>query len=123
MEHHGPICPTPRMADVLESSTTQKSTEHGPAVREVAPLPTATHVNTTRRKGKTPAGRIMLSDHSSSPEVAEQPPAKRQMRYHVITADSDDDSVGASLPALAAELFPKSNQFLVLTYWLQDAKV
>ncbi|KAK9000212.1 hypothetical protein V6N11_080715 [Hibiscus sabdariffa] len=34
----------------------------------------------------------MLSDRSSSPDIADQPPAKRQMRYHVITADSDDDS-------------------------------
>ncbi|KAK8675556.1 hypothetical protein V6N13_033622 [Hibiscus sabdariffa] len=68
----------------------------------------------------------MISDRSSSPEVAHHPPVKRQRRYHVITADSDDDSsagLPAALPALAVELFTKSKQFLVLTYWLQDVKV
>ncbi|KAK8676037.1 hypothetical protein V6N13_034091 [Hibiscus sabdariffa] len=119
---NGLICPTPRRADISESSTTQKRRELAHADGEVAPLPTATNIDTARRKGNTLAGQIIISDRSSSPEVAEQPPAKRQRRYHVITADSDDDS-SATLPALAAELITKSNQFLVLTYWLQDEKV
>ncbi|KAK8636485.1 hypothetical protein V6N13_124231 [Hibiscus sabdariffa] len=96
MEHHGSICPTPRIADILESSTVQKRKEPAHADGEVAPLPTTTNIDTARRRGKTPAGRIMISDRSSSPE--------------------------ATLSALATELFTKSNQFLVLTYWLQDAK-
>ncbi|KAK8694935.1 hypothetical protein V6N13_072478 [Hibiscus sabdariffa] len=97
MEHPGPICPTPRMTDVLESSTAQKSPAPTPTVREVEPLPTAPQVHTARRRGKTPSGWIMLSDRSSSPDIADRPHAKRQRRYHVITADSDDDS-SAGIP-------------------------
>ncbi|KAK8573910.1 hypothetical protein V6N13_096841 [Hibiscus sabdariffa] len=92
MEHHGSTCPTPRMADVPGSSTAQKSPTHAPSVREVALLQTASQVHAAQRRGKTPAGRIMLSDRSSSPDIEDQPPAKRQRRYHVITADSDDDN-------------------------------
>ncbi|KAK8694587.1 hypothetical protein V6N13_072135 [Hibiscus sabdariffa] len=97
MEHHGPIFPTPRRADIPESSIAQKRKELAHADGEVALLPTATNNDTARRRGKTPAGRIMINDHSSNPEVPEQPPAKRERRYHVITADSDDDS-SAGLP-------------------------
>ncbi|KAK8560008.1 hypothetical protein V6N12_012816 [Hibiscus sabdariffa] len=92
MEHHGSICPTPRMAYIPESSTAQKRKEPAHADGEVTPLPTATNIDTARRRAKTPAGRIMISDPSSSPEVAEQPPTNKQRRYHVMTADSDDDS-------------------------------
>ncbi|KAK8709109.1 hypothetical protein V6N13_060139 [Hibiscus sabdariffa] len=60
-----------------------------------APAPTeppAAQEHTPRRRGKTPAKRIVLSDRSSSPEQPEQQPAKRQRRYHTITTDSDDES-------------------------------
>ncbi|KAK9043218.1 hypothetical protein V6N11_071565 [Hibiscus sabdariffa] len=87
-----PICPTARRADIPESFTTQKRKEPAHADGEVAPLPTATNIDTTRRKGKTLASWILISDRSSSPKVAEQPPAKRQRKYHVISTDSDDDS-------------------------------
>ncbi|KAK9045495.1 hypothetical protein V6N11_051405 [Hibiscus sabdariffa] len=97
MEHHGQICATPRVADFPESSTTQKRKEHAPAKGEATPMTTATNTDTAKRRGKTPAGWIMLRDRLSSPEEAEQPPAKRQRRYHVITADSDDNS-SAGLP-------------------------
>ncbi|KAL4284549.1 hypothetical protein GQ457_16G016900 [Hibiscus cannabinus] len=48
----------------------------------------------TRRKGKAPAGKTVSRHALSSPEEEEQlhQPAKRQRRYHIITADSDDDS-------------------------------
>ncbi|KAL4324518.1 hypothetical protein GQ457_11G021850 [Hibiscus cannabinus] len=78
MEHHGQICPTPRVADFPESSTAQKRKEPASAEGEVAPMTTATNTDTVRRRGKTPAGRIMLRDHSSNPVEVEQPPAKRQ---------------------------------------------
>ncbi|KAK8694589.1 hypothetical protein V6N13_072137 [Hibiscus sabdariffa] len=89
MEHHRQICPTPRAADILDSSTAEKFKEPAPAEGEALP------VATSRRSRKTRAGRIMLSDRSSSLDKEEQAPprpAKRQRRYHVITIDSDDDS-------------------------------
>ncbi|KAK8690853.1 hypothetical protein V6N13_074379 [Hibiscus sabdariffa] len=76
IEHHGPTYPTPRMADVSRSSTTQKSPTPTPTVREVTPLLTSPPVHTARRRGKTPAGQIMLSDRSSNPDIADQPPAR-----------------------------------------------
>ncbi|KAK8701681.1 hypothetical protein V6N13_020062 [Hibiscus sabdariffa] len=66
-----------------------------------APAPAAQE-HTPRRRGKTPAKRIVLSDRSSSPEQPEQQPAKRQRRYHTITTDSDDES-SAGLPAANPE--------------------
>ncbi|KAK8635198.1 hypothetical protein V6N13_023075 [Hibiscus sabdariffa] len=86
----------------LESSTAQKRKEPVPAEGKVAPVTTTATIATARRRGKTPAGRIMISDRSSNPEKAEQPPAKRQRRYHVITTDSDDDS-SAGLPVAHPE--------------------
>ncbi|KAK8657031.1 hypothetical protein V6N13_098965 [Hibiscus sabdariffa] len=78
-------------ADILGSSK----------ANEDAPAPAAKE-NTPRRRGKTPAKRIVLSDRSSSPEQPEQQPAKRQRRYHAITTDSDDES-SAGLPAANPE--------------------
>ncbi|KAK9011956.1 hypothetical protein V6N11_040027 [Hibiscus sabdariffa] len=98
MEHHA----QPEAADIPESSITQKRKKPAPAEGEATPVTTATTITTTRRIGKTPAGRIIISDRSSSPEKPEQPPAKRQMRYHVITTDSDDDS-SAGLPVAHPE--------------------
>ncbi|KAK8560091.1 hypothetical protein V6N12_012894 [Hibiscus sabdariffa] len=66
--------------------------------------PPAAQEHTPRRRGKTPAKRIVLSDRSSSPEQPEQQPAKRQRRYHAITTDSDDES-SAGLPAANPEKF------------------
>ncbi|KAK8576725.1 hypothetical protein V6N13_015158 [Hibiscus sabdariffa] len=92
MEHHGPTCPTPYMAEVPGSATIQKIPPSAPTAQEVAPQPTTSPVHTVQRRSKRPAGRVMFSDRSSSPDPTVQPPAKRQRRYHVITADSDDDS-------------------------------
>ncbi|KAK8662644.1 hypothetical protein V6N13_024535 [Hibiscus sabdariffa] len=64
--------------------------------------PPTAQEHTPRRRGKTPAKRIVLSDRSSSPEQPEQQPAKRQRRYHAITTDSDDES-SAGLPAANPE--------------------
>ncbi|KAK8593423.1 hypothetical protein V6N12_045505 [Hibiscus sabdariffa] len=64
--------------------------------------PPAAQEHTPRRRGKTPTKRIVLSDRSSSPELPEQQPAKRQRRYHTITTDSDDES-SAGLPAANPE--------------------
>ncbi|KAK8649450.1 hypothetical protein V6N13_130179 [Hibiscus sabdariffa] len=92
MEHHDPTCPTPYMEEVPGSSTIQKSPPSAPATQEVAPQPTTSPVHTVQRRSKRHAGRVMLSDRSSSPDPIVQPPAKKQRKYHVITTDSDDDS-------------------------------
>ncbi|KAK8686447.1 hypothetical protein V6N13_125472 [Hibiscus sabdariffa] len=91
MEHQSQL----KEADILGSS---KANEDAPAPAE----PPAAKENTPRRRGKTPAKRIVLSDHSSSPEQPEQQPAKRQRRYPAITTDSDDES-SAGLPAANPE--------------------
>ncbi|KAK8975481.1 hypothetical protein V6N11_069911 [Hibiscus sabdariffa] len=59
-----------------------------PYLGEATPVTTAATIATTRLSGKTPAGRIIINDRSSSPEKAEQPPAKRQRRYHVIDSSA-----------------------------------
>ncbi|KAK9043535.1 hypothetical protein V6N11_071871 [Hibiscus sabdariffa] len=56
MEHHGPTCPTPCVADVPGSSTAQKSPPPAPAVQEVAPQPTTSPVHTARHIGKMLTG-------------------------------------------------------------------
>ncbi|KAK8530757.1 hypothetical protein V6N12_013259 [Hibiscus sabdariffa] len=45
--------------------------------------PPATQEHTPRRRGKTPAKRIVLSDRSSSPDQPEQQPAKRMQRRNI----------------------------------------
>ncbi|KAK8686141.1 hypothetical protein V6N13_125168 [Hibiscus sabdariffa] len=91
MEHQSQL----EEADILGNS---KANEDAPAPAE----PLAAKENTLRRRGKTPAKRIVLSDCSSSPEQPEQQPAKMQRRYHAITTDSDDES-SAGLPAANPE--------------------
>ncbi|KAK8636267.1 hypothetical protein V6N13_004971 [Hibiscus sabdariffa] len=90
MEHQSQL----KQADIPGSSTADDA--HAPAE------PPAAQENTPRRRGKTPAKRIVCSDRSSSPEQPEQQPAKRQRRYHAITTDSDDES-SAGLPAANPE--------------------
>ncbi|KAK8505786.1 hypothetical protein V6N12_013996 [Hibiscus sabdariffa] len=93
MEHHGPICPTTRRADIPGSSSAQKRKEPTHADGEVALLPTATNIDTARRRGKTPAGRIMISDRSYSPEVVEQPLAKRMQRCSTWIASYGEEEI------------------------------
>ncbi|KAL4363244.1 hypothetical protein GQ457_04G018630 [Hibiscus cannabinus] len=65
-----------------------------------------------KRKGKATAGRSFGRDIPSSPEEeAEQRPAKRERRYHVITADSDDDS-SAELPEAVLGLHHMKKRYL-----------
>ncbi|KAK8597178.1 hypothetical protein V6N12_065654 [Hibiscus sabdariffa] len=109
MEHHT----QPDAADIPKSSTAHKRKEPVPAEGEATPVTTIATITTTRRSGKTPAGRIIISDHPSSPKKAEQPPAKRQRRYHVITTDSDDDN-STGLPVAHPEQYedPSLSYFL-----------
>ncbi|KAL4332494.1 hypothetical protein GQ457_07G007540 [Hibiscus cannabinus] len=52
-----------------------------------------------KRKGKATSGRTFGRDIPSSPEdEADQRPAKRRRRYHVITADSDEEDNNAEIP-------------------------
>ncbi|KAK8684159.1 hypothetical protein V6N13_040190 [Hibiscus sabdariffa] len=58
----------------------------------------------TQRKGKAKAGRIIGSNIPSSPEEeAEQRPLKRRRKYHVITAESDEDDSTAEVPVARPE--------------------
>ncbi|KAL4312323.1 hypothetical protein GQ457_01G026180 [Hibiscus cannabinus] len=73
-------------------------------ILSAAPTPTTatakdrpTPDSLTRKRGKSTAGRTIDQGSPSSPEeeAAEQRPAKRRHRYHIITAESDEDgSVG-----------------------------
>ncbi|KAL4386803.1 hypothetical protein GQ457_09G017410 [Hibiscus cannabinus] len=85
-DHLQPLGPTPAMAVSILSAAPI------PTTSAIAECPTPD--SPARRKGKATAGRSFGRDIPSSPEdeEAEQRPAKRQRRYHVITADSDDDS-------------------------------
>ncbi|KAK9028188.1 hypothetical protein V6N11_067999 [Hibiscus sabdariffa] len=85
MEHQSQL----KQADIPSSF----KAEDAPAPAE----PPAVQEHTPRRRGKTSAKRIVLSDRSSNPEQPGQQPAKRQRRYHAITTDSDDES-SAGLP-------------------------
>ncbi|KAK8672301.1 hypothetical protein V6N13_110674 [Hibiscus sabdariffa] len=81
----GPSTTTPApAAPILSTAPT-------PTTATVAERPTPE--SPARKRGKATAGRTISRDHPSSPdeEDADQRPAKRRRRYHVITADSDDD--------------------------------
>ncbi|KAL4272637.1 hypothetical protein GQ457_13G013470 [Hibiscus cannabinus] len=68
-----------------------------PATSTIAERPTPD--SHARRKGKATAARTFSSNIPSSPEdEAEQRPAKRRRKYHVITADSDEDGSSAEVP-------------------------
>ncbi|KAK8619604.1 hypothetical protein V6N13_135886 [Hibiscus sabdariffa] len=92
MEHHA----QPDAADIPESSTTQKHKAPAPTTEEILsaerPMPDAS----TRRKGKTPAGRTITRNTTSSPDDEQQitpRPAKRQRGgSQVVITDSDDSS-------------------------------
>ncbi|KAK8615422.1 hypothetical protein V6N13_017012 [Hibiscus sabdariffa] len=81
-------------------------------ILSAAPTPTTSVVadrptpdSPARRKGKAKAGRSFDRDIPSSLEddEAEQRLAKRMRRYHVITAESDDDDISAELPVAQPE--------------------
>ncbi|KAK8586319.1 hypothetical protein V6N13_082130 [Hibiscus sabdariffa] len=73
------------------------STTPTPTTSAAAERPTPD--SPAKRKGKATAGRTIGRDIPSSPEEeADQRPAKRRRRYHVITADSDEDDSNAELP-------------------------
>ncbi|KAL4313513.1 hypothetical protein GQ457_01G016970 [Hibiscus cannabinus] len=88
-DHLQPLSPTPPTPAMTVSILSVAPT---PTTSAIAERPTPD--SPARRKGKTTAGRSFGRDIPSSPEdeEAKQRPAKRQRRYHVITADSDDDS-------------------------------
>ncbi|KAL4297275.1 hypothetical protein GQ457_12G014550 [Hibiscus cannabinus] len=92
-DHLQPIGPTPTRPTPAVPILSVAPT---PATSAIAERPTPD--SHAKRKGKATAGMSFGRDIPSSPEEeAEQRPAKRQRRYHVITADSDDDS-SAELP-------------------------
>ncbi|KAL4334833.1 hypothetical protein GQ457_07G006440 [Hibiscus cannabinus] len=75
-------------------------------ILSAAPTPTTSVVaerptpdSLARRKGKATAGRTFGRDIPSSPEdEADQRPAKRRRKYHVITAESDEEDSSAEIP-------------------------
>ncbi|KAL4386987.1 hypothetical protein GQ457_09G018490 [Hibiscus cannabinus] len=76
-------------------------------ILSAAPTPTTTAAidqptpdSLTRKRGKSKAGRTFDQGSPSSPEeeAAEQRPAKRRRRYHIITAESDEDGSDAEIP-------------------------
>ncbi|KAL4295522.1 hypothetical protein GQ457_12G014640 [Hibiscus cannabinus] len=92
-DHLQPIGPTPTRPTPAVPILSVAPT---PATSAIAERPTPD--SHAKRKGKATTGMSFGRDIPSSPEEeAEQRPAKRQRRYHVITADSDDDS-SAELP-------------------------
>ncbi|KAK8516522.1 hypothetical protein V6N12_038762 [Hibiscus sabdariffa] len=87
----GPITTTPAPAVPILSATPT------PTTSAAAERPTLD--SPAKRKGKATVGRTIGRDIPSSPEEeADQRPAKRRRRYHVITADSDEDASSAELP-------------------------
>ncbi|KAK8515202.1 hypothetical protein V6N12_019250 [Hibiscus sabdariffa] len=91
-DHLQPIDPTPSKPAVAVPILSPAPT---PANSAIADRPTLD--SPARRKGKAPAGRTISRHAPSSPDEDDQlqRPAKRQRRYHIITADSDDDSSNA----------------------------
>ncbi|KAL4378281.1 hypothetical protein GQ457_02G027090 [Hibiscus cannabinus] len=87
----GPTTTTPAPAvPILSAAPT-------PATSAIVERPTPD--SPTRRKGKATAGRTFGREIPSIPEdEADQRPAKRIRKYHVITADSDDDDSSAEIP-------------------------
>ncbi|KAL4347948.1 hypothetical protein GQ457_17G008270 [Hibiscus cannabinus] len=87
----GPITTTPTPAvPILSVAPT-------PTTFAVAERPTPD--SPARRKGKATAGRTLGREIHSSPEdEADQRPAKRRRKYHVITADSDEEDSSAEIP-------------------------
>ncbi|KAK9045979.1 hypothetical protein V6N11_051882 [Hibiscus sabdariffa] len=84
-------------AQIPESSSSRQPQRPAPAdVPTLQPAPTMPDTS-NQRMGKAPAGRTISKTNLSSPEEEEQlhKPAKRQRRYHIITADSDDDNSAA----------------------------
>ncbi|KAL4302573.1 hypothetical protein GQ457_10G009790 [Hibiscus cannabinus] len=87
----GPITTTPAPAVPILSAT------QPPTTYVVAERPTPD--SPAKRKGKATAGRTFGRENPSSPEdKADQHPAKRRRRYHVITADSDEEDSSAEIP-------------------------
>ncbi|KAK8698105.1 hypothetical protein V6N13_114236 [Hibiscus sabdariffa] len=81
----GPSTTTPApAAPILSAAPT-------PTTSAVAERPTPD--SPSRKRGKARASRTISRDQPSSPdeEYADQRPAKRRRKYHVITADNDDD--------------------------------
>ncbi|KAK8691404.1 hypothetical protein V6N13_074915 [Hibiscus sabdariffa] len=90
-EHLHPIGPTsPRIVAPAEVPILSPA----PTPANSAIVDRTTPDSPTQRKGKALAGRTVSRHALSSPDEEEQlhRPAKRQRRYHIITADSDDDS-------------------------------
>ncbi|KAL4295209.1 hypothetical protein GQ457_12G011970 [Hibiscus cannabinus] len=87
----GPVTTTPApVVSILSAAPT-------PTTSAAAERPTLD--SPAKRKGKATAGRTFGRDTSSSPEEeADQRPAKRRRRYHVITADSDEDDSITEIP-------------------------
>ncbi|KAL4369454.1 hypothetical protein GQ457_05G022670 [Hibiscus cannabinus] len=86
-----PITTTPAPAvPILSAAPT-------PTTSAVAERPTPD--SPARRKGKATAGRTFGRNIPSSPEdEANQRPSKRRRKYHVITADSDEEDSSAEIP-------------------------
>ncbi|KAL4312159.1 hypothetical protein GQ457_01G018330 [Hibiscus cannabinus] len=87
----GPLTTTPAPAvPILSAAPT-------PTTSAIAERPTPD--SPAKRKGEATAGRTFGRHITSSPEdEADQRPAKRRRRYHVITADSDEDDINAEIP-------------------------
>ncbi|KAK9011204.1 hypothetical protein V6N11_044058 [Hibiscus sabdariffa] len=88
-DHLQPIGPTPSKPAVAVPILSPAPTPDNSAIAD-RPTPDSP----ARRKGKAPAGRTVSRHAPSRPDEDEQlqRPTKRQRRYHIITANSDDDS-------------------------------
>ncbi|KAK8628058.1 hypothetical protein V6N13_063770 [Hibiscus sabdariffa] len=97
-DHLQPLGPTTTLAPVVPILSPALT----PTVSAVAEHPTPD--SPARRKGKATAGRTIGRDIPSSPEdEAEQRPAKRRRKYHVITAESDEDDSTTEVPVARPE--------------------
>ncbi|KAL4289884.1 hypothetical protein GQ457_14G011850 [Hibiscus cannabinus] len=90
--HFSPSAQSPHLPQQFQFSSTAPT----PTTSVVAEHPTPD--SPTRRKGKATAGRTIGRDISSSPDdEADQRPAKRRRKYHVITIESDEDESTAEI--------------------------
>ncbi|KAK8614706.1 hypothetical protein V6N13_068501 [Hibiscus sabdariffa] len=97
-DHLQPLGPTMRPAPAVPILSAAPT----PTTSSVAEHPTPDSL--AKRKGKATTGRTIGRDIPSSPEdEVEQRPAKRRRKYHVITAESDEDDSMAEISVARPE--------------------
>ncbi|KAK8680309.1 hypothetical protein V6N13_109259 [Hibiscus sabdariffa] len=115
MEHHA----QPDAANIPESSTAQKHKAPAPTTKEILSAESPTPDTSTKRKGKTPVGRTITRNTTSSPDDEEQitpRPAKRQRGGSQVIITDSDDSSSAEQPVEHPE--QSTDPFLSLSYYL-----